>query len=80
MISAHRHGLAEHFVRLRKAHRQNRHFCAVLVLQLQRCLKACLVVRIHDCEHCSSVQRSVGIEHDAALGIGYLFYTDNDFH
>ena len=80
LVGAHSHSLAENFICLRKTHGENRNLCTVLVLQLKSSLKACLVIRVHDCEHCCSVKSTIGVKYDTALCIRYLLYTNNDFH
>ena len=80
IICAHSHSLAQNFFCLGKTHCDYGNFSAVFVLQSQCGLQTCLIIRVHDCKHSTSVQRTIGIEFNAALCIRYLLNTNNNFH
>ena len=80
VVSAHSQSLTQNLFCLGKSHGDNGNLCAVLILQSQSRFQSCLVVRIHDRQHGSPVQRSVGFEFHAALCIRDLLNTNNNFH
>ena len=80
IVCAHSKSFTKNFISLRKTHGNNGNFCAVLILQAKSCLKSCLVIRVHDSEHCASVKSAVRVEFNSAFGIRNLFNANYNFH
>ena len=80
LVSAHCKCFSECICCLGKSHGKDCNLSAVLILKTKSCLKASLVIGIHDSEHCCSVQGTVGIELNSALCIRNLLYTNYNFH
>ena len=80
LVRTHGNGLTQHVRCLGKPHGKHGYLCTVLVFQTQCRLQASFVIRVHNGQHSASIQSSVGIKLNAALGIRNLLNTNDNLH
>ena len=80
LVSAHSDCFLKNICSLWKSHCKNCNLSAILILQSKSCLKTSLIIWVHNCEHCSSIQCTIWVELYATLCIRYLLNTYDNFH
>ena len=80
LVSAHCHCFTKNFFCFGKSHGKNGNLCTVLLFDAKCCFQTSLIIRVHNCKHCTSVKCTIRIEFYSACCVRYLFYTNYYFH